>query len=124
MTTKKIEIELMEFHYKIIEELIGVFGDNEVEVIEKIISDYFIRPDIFDMLKRIREDKKRIGLLEPYLPELKKKLIQLFNFSKDTPLEFALEYCSCSRKWFLSQVHILAKDLKFKIINNIIIKEE
>lgn len=118
----KVKLRLTPFIVNIIDDLIGIWGENRDEIIQSIIEKFFFNEKNLQLIEHLRKSETEFSKKKLNEEEIHQRLSNLFTFANDIPIDFFCEYLHISKREFYDNLANWSRTYKFKWINSKIIK--
>jgi len=114
-------VTLSNISMKLVNELLGVFGNTPAAVISNIVDHFFYYNKFNDLLNTLRAQKRQ--LFPPDDKVIEEKIINLFKGANEIPFEEFIDDLELDRQFVVRQFHIWTEKFGLKRIRNFVIKE-
>ena len=120
--TKRAHVTIEESYWKLLEELVDVFGPSIPQVISNIITYFFNDPKNDALLEKLRARKRKEKPPDP--EEIEKDISKYLKISNNIPFDKFLNHLKLDTDFAISQLEDWGKKFGFIIDNNKIVKIE
>ena len=104
---------------KLVNELIGVYGNTQAAVISNIVKHFFEDSKNYPLLEKLKARKRKFN--PPQNKEIEEKITNLLKWANNIPFDDFIQDLDLDRQYIIENFHDWAEKFNIKRIDNKII---
>jgi len=120
--TERTTVTLSAINMKLVNELIGVYGNTQAAVISNIVKHFFEDSKNYPLLEKLKARKRKFN--PPEKEEIEEQITNLLEWANNIPFEDFIKDLNLDRQYVVENFHEWAKKYNIKRIDNKIVKIE